>query len=448
MLAGAILVPGYVVLVPWMSTPLPQNIQWADVLFVVILSAFVAASQMRSWAFMPLDVFVLVYVIGVSLSLVNEPSLKLAVVEGAKLLYLPVLYFVFGTLLDDRSVFRRTVLALVYSVVAVVGASLAFVAASLLFGVSLRPFGVETLTPIFGSVVRLTAGFPTPELLGDYLTMSLPFALGFYVSQKDQARYWMGLGLIMIVGVEILTFSHSWAGFLVAGIIFCWNYLEERPWLKRALILACLALILSVNLSSVAYVQDVSIKFDKTSMPDGELPPQVAKDADWSRIQIAVTYNHLGYYLLKSVAVETFLKHPMIGSGLGTFPNLTEKAYLEGKLTRVFRKSHPHSTFFGHLGETGLIGTAALFTFFGGIFFLGWKSLQATEDREVSWVAKASLAGCAGLLINGINADIMHFRFLWVGLALLRATETALTVFHTAQDGSVEPTASGDVTLT
>jgi len=34
------------------------------------------------------------------------------------------------------------------------------------------------------------------------------------------------------------------------------------------------------------------------------------------------------------------------------------------------------------------------------------------------WILRASIAGLAGILVNGVNADIMHFRFLWVGLAL------------------------------
>jgi hypothetical protein len=52
-----------------------------------------------------------------------------------------------------------------------------------------------------------------------------------------------------------------------------------------------------------------------------------------------------------------------------------------------------------------------------------WQSmLRASRapgvDGRVAW---ALFAGVAGLLVNSINVDVMHFRFLWFAIGLTAA---------------------------
>ena len=44
----------------------------------------------------------------------------------------------------------------------------------------------------------------------------------------------------------------------------------------------------------------------------------------------------------------------------------------------------------------------------------------ASPGAQNHWIARAALAGIAGLLVNGTNVDIMNFRFLWASLGILR----------------------------
>jgi hypothetical protein len=42
------------------------------------------------------------------------------------------------------------------------------------------------------------------------------------------------------------------------------------------------------------------------------------------------------------------------------------------------------------------------------------------DDGLIAW---ACAAGFVGLFVNGVNVDIMHFRFVWLGLAAIRAID-------------------------
>ncbi len=50
----------------------------------------------------------------------------------------------------------------------------------------------------------------------------------------------------------------------------------------------------------------------------------------------------------------------------------------------------------------------------------GFKLQADLRQPQERWVVCAVMAGLIGLLVNSLNVDIMNFRFLWVGLGLLR----------------------------
>lgn len=127
----------------------------------------------------------------------------------------------------------------------------------------------------------------------------------------------------------------------------------------------------------------------------------------------------MSYYLLKKVAAEAFWRAPLTGIGLGRFREETERAYRVGKVHELYRDIDPHSTLLGRLAETGLPGGLTLVALWVGFLGLGLRFVRAANGPAV-WPARAALAGTVGLLVNSINVDIMNFRFLWIGFAVLR----------------------------
>lgn len=49
------------------------------------------------------------------------------------------------------------------------------------------------------------------------------------------------------------------------------------------------------------------------------------------------------------------------------------------------------------------------------------KTPRSPSPSVDAWIVPAIHAAFIGLAINSVNADIMHFRFLWIGLAMVRS---------------------------
>jgi O-antigen ligase len=124
----------------------------------------------------------------------------------------------------------------------------------------------------------------------------------------------------------------------------------------------------------------------------------------------------MSYYLVKKVAWQAFLARPWTGIGLSTFAIEAERAYQNGRLHQAYRRVQAHSLPFGRLAETGLVGAITLAAF----LVVLWRSMLRTArlpgvDGRVGW---ALFAGVVGLLVNSVNVDVMHFRFLWFAVGL------------------------------
>src|SRR5213079_2540870 len=107
-------------------------------------------------------------------------------------------------------------------------------------------------------------------------------------------------------------------------------------------------------------------------------------------LDVRVSYNPMSYYLAKKVAWTAFRRRPWTGIGIGTFPLEAERAFLEGRLHPPHQRIIAHSTPFGRLAETGLIGFAGLIA----LAAMVWRSgLSASRTNTLAW---ALLAGALG----------------------------------------------------
>src|SRR5205085_10381595 len=90
-------------------------------------------------------------------------------------------------------------------------------------------------------------------------------------------------------------------------------------------------------------------------------------------VQLRIAYNPMSYYLVKKAEWVAWRRRPATGIGAGTFYLEAERAYQEGRLPQAYRRIAAHSTLFGRLAETGLIGLVTLAAAIAGL----WRSSAA-----------------------------------------------------------------------
>jgi hypothetical protein len=187
-------------------------------------------------------------------------------------------------------------------------------------------------------------------------------------------------------------------------------------WIRRGLAALLVVVVLGLNAILVVAVRDVHYEFGRNRAIGAPAFQHGFQESTGARLlRVEVSYNLMSYYLLKKIALETFWIAPATGIGVGRFSTATEDAYQRGEIHDVYRSIDPHSTWLGRLAETGVPGALTLLLLWGGVL-CAFHGLPPGSR----WLGRALFAGILGLLINSVNVDIMNFRFLWVGLALLR----------------------------
>jgi len=417
------LIAASMLLVPVGWSPFPWNIQWGDLL---ILALFVSVLLSRAWkgfVFRPIDALVALYLLGSLVSLTGAGDLVQGGLELTKQMYVGMIYVLFSILATRREHVVRIAwwLSTAAGLLAVVG--LAAVLAYLLTGMALPGVGHRMAVPLVGEVYRIKGTLHSQELLGDYLTFTLPLLIMLALASKGRRaalRRWTIVWLAAIA--ELCTVSHSLGGALAAGLLSTWRMWSSgwRRLARAAWVFLLVAVLIGINLVSVVSIRKVEV----TQGINPAIPPPPYVHAWYDAhvgartVSVTISYNPMGYYLLKQVAWQAFLRQPLTGIGIGGFNAETERAYHAGQINKTFRALDPHSTWWGRLAEAGLGGGITLLLLWGGILRLGLGLIRRAGPEE--WVPRAVFAGLVGLLINSINVDVMNFRFVWIGFALLR----------------------------
>jgi hypothetical protein len=416
------LVLGYVVLLPIGWSPFPASVQWSDVLFVPLFAWWIATRGRAGWSLHPLDGLVAVYLLGSLPSLAATTDVRQSLLQYAKEIYLALVYLVFAT--TRPLVLRRIAETFGVVTAAIAAVGLGAVIVHAVTGVRVYRLGLSTPIPYFGETFRLYGPFHSAEYLADYFTFVFPLILGLAAHGASvRARVLWLVGVAATAVAAAATLAHGLGGLLAAALAYGWRAFGERRRVIRAVamvlvvgVLLAFNVVLLVAVRKIVYERGV----DRTVTPPAfEHGFQSADGAP--TLSVRVAYNLMSYGLLKKIALETFLSHPSIGIGLGRFHEATERAYRQGEIHAVYRLVDPHSTLLGRLAETGIIGGASVLLLWAGVVWLGVEWLRRPGPNR--WLDRAIFAGIVGLLVNSLNADVMHFRFLWVGLGLLRGAE-------------------------
>jgi O-Antigen ligase len=413
--AATALVGAYVVSLPFGLYFLRANVQAGDLLFPFAALAVYTAGWRPRWQ--ALDFFVVAYLIGSIASVPWSLSPNDSSLAILKELYLVGIYLLIATAAPQIGVLRLC-RWLAMSMAVFCAASLAAAAVFFATKYAFVPLGEPMILPYAGDVFRVRGTLHSPELFGNFLTFIAPLALvrinGLWPSDRFRLA---ALGLFAIA--EILTVSRSLGGFAVALAVMLWTVPGRRSLSRFAVATVVILLVAAVNVTAWIAIRDVEVQWGRN--PRIAVPPygQARQETGADMLEVRVSYNPISYYVIKQVEWNAFLRRPWTGIGLGAFPFEAERAYNEGRLFSPYQRVEPHSTPFGRLAETGLAGFVPLVLLVSACAIVARRAVSG--PAPVGDLALAIAAGCLGLLVNGINVDIMNFRFLWFGAALLRA---------------------------
>lgn len=286
--------------------------------------------------------------------------------------------------------------------------------------------GVTMDVPNVGYVVRMKGWLLTPTFLANYLTMGLPLLAGYVAAcaRWPRAVTWAAiLACLIAVGT---TASHSLGGSLVAAAIIAPRMTRWDRIACRVLWILAVAVFLYSIVSTCVAVHSTSM----IRAPAASAPARVADHeflgphGTGEELTIRIQYGWVSYLLLKRFAWETWTHHPWIGLGLGQFPGVVAQAFQDGRIHAYYSVgADPHNTWLGSLAETGLFGFLGTVIWWV-VIVTSWAKSRATLEPSQRWRVDAPFAGLAGLAINSLHVDIMHFRFVWLGAALLLAASS------------------------
>ena len=398
---------------------LPLNIRLAELLFLPLVIVSVRQPRGRP-ALHLLDLLAAAYLAGSLPSLLATSDLRASLIELLRHAYAVAIYAAVAV-----AVYRGHVTAVMIGMAAG-AASLALLGVVFAMVYLVQPFELPAMgavmnLPYAGAILRLRALTATPAMLACLLTIATPFAIvnAITAPRSRQRALWRAASVVM-AAAAVLTFSHVVAGFAVAALIAAWPAFGDRRAWRRAAVLAVVVISILGNLSVVASIRQVAFDADATAVAD---TTDYFHGVGEGRLQIGparVVYEVMSYFRIKELAWDAFRAQPLTGVGLDRFHEVTERAYGEGRLPLRYRAIDPHSAMLGRLAETGIAGGITLALLWAGILVTGVRAIGGAA----AWPARAALAGLIGLLVAGVNVDIMNFRFFWAALGLLRGVAT------------------------
>jgi putative inorganic carbon (HCO3(-)) transporter len=266
------------------------------------------------------------------------------------------------------------------------------------------------------AIQRAIGAATDPNMFALMILFSIPLAvhLLFSATTPRQRIFW-GMLLLLEVTVIILTYSRSAA--LVLAILLILLGIRYRDLIKPR----HLGLVVTGLLAGIIAIA-VMVPSSYWDRHRQALSPQ-----DTS-VQARLSYLAVGR--------DEFLRHPLLGSGLGTFPI----AYANSKyafanpydLSGPFARRSAHNAYVEILVGTGLLGLGVFLLILG----LAWRNFRkatvlsrAHGNEELTSVIIAYHLAFIAILIHLSTLSRFNHKYLWMTLAL---SQVALTLAHRA----------------
>ena len=409
--ASLVLAAAYLLLLGVGVSGLPSGAEWADVVLVPLLASTLVDTRGRIVG-TPLAPYILAFVATTLACTAMSAQPRLGMVALLKDIDVAIVFFIFVALVARTpATFVPRWLAAGATASALAGL-LGFVVATV-SRVEIVRLGVRMTVPVAGNLFRPSGLLYSPEMLSELITCAIPFIV--WMALEGEAVWWVAAAACLAVAA--LTASHGVGGCLVAVIVLWWPQPSMR-W-RRArwpLAAAVVAIVAALNVVSLFAIRQVTLSSDRVPLaPPAGYHYTFDEPGGPRTIEVALAYSPMSYLMLKRVAVAAFRGHPWFGIGPGAFHLETARAAAEGSIPTWYREADPHSTLFGRLAETGLVGTSALIAVWTALVVCAWRAVRVSPG---STLERAAFAAVTGILVNSVNADVMHFRFLWVAAAV------------------------------
>ncbi|MDR5697436.1 MAG: O-antigen ligase family protein [Armatimonadota bacterium] len=274
--------------------------------------------------------------------------------------------------------------------------------------VSLATATAFALWTVFESLahqrIRPIGPFENPNIYANYLIMNLFFAwlwFGWTSQRRSTSGSLIPLACIPVLLLAVVaTGSRGGLLGLAAGtMVVLWGG-RGRSSPHR---LAGLVIFVASAYAVGAFLQGnpfIAGRLEGLADPAGPYPPE--RLALWS------------------AAGAAFFEAPLLGIGYGQFPQYA--ALVHGLAPKV-----AHSTYLSFAAETGVLGILAL-----GWLLVVVARMALRSGRLLGGAAQPLLGFLVATLVQGMFANVEHFRSLWIAVAMLAAVVSAASVTYRA----------------
>src|SRR3984893_9488390 len=219
-----------------------------------------------------------------------------------------------------------------------------------------------------------------------FIELVIPVALVPLVLGKVRKERWFAVGIFALLPIGALFLSASRGGVVSFGVEV--GVLALLMVLRRAggrhVLAGGVVLLLAFMLVSWLGVRQILERF--SSMQSLEV--SVGKRAS-----------------MRHDAWHIFLKHPWIGTGLGTLP-IVFPAYetlYDGKVV-----NHAHNDYLEMLADTSIAGAFCCACFLAVLFFRSLKQLLVTDKSFAAALHLSGLVACCGFLVHSLVEFNLH----------------------------------------
>ena len=380
------------------------QVPYTDLIFLLAFAFWVLALILRQTSMRSdrLFIFVGLYALAFTISTIFSLDSKTSFFKLLGEYYLFALCFLTFNLCRDLKFLKQIGFAWLTGTVVTIIASLVGI---LIFYLGLKTQSDNYLLSHLGSLPsgdypRIRALFENANMMCNFLNVSIVFAflaerLGWL--KRTPARI-VQLG---VIAASLFTISPGLGGIALSTGLWYWTLFSNksrRPFARSALLSG--AVFAAVFFVAVLVSPDTQNTEQEIRLPFTNTTIEVS-------VRVLVWENTVG----------TFVKHPWVGKGTGT--NVAEVKYqaMSGD-NQILLEAH--NVWLNVLGQTGLIGIAALLLMTA--YLLSLCRFKARADTDVQYVRIAlSCAFVGAFLYQGLAGSFEDARHLWILFGLMAA---------------------------
>lgn len=321
----------------------------------------------QSFVHMPIVVFILAIIIATVTSLDPMGSFRDLAIHLSAL----GLLFIMVNSVNSKSELNVMLTAFVFTatLVALYGIYQYFV------GVELDPAWVDkAINPDI--TIRVFSVFGNPNILAEYLIMSIPVSVALFWNSKRLIKKSIFLLTSMILaGTLVLTLSRGgWVGFAFG--IFVFMFLVE----KRLLLLCIPVGVLSVFVLPQSIINRIQT---------------IGNLTDSSNAWRITTWQ---------ITTDIIRDHWVAGVGFGYMPfKKTFETYI-----RTMPTSHAHNTYLEIAAELGIVGIILFIILIFVIYKYAIINSKKSKDKYIKIITAGLLGGIASLLFHGLVEHVLY----------------------------------------